>query len=152
MAVAMERLASTPTGKNQACFSSGDNQPATTGDTPSGIAVARMRSQVLVELPSSVKPNATPVPVIAASPAVTTGWPLGRAIVTAHPSRQERQSRVTIGLLSRLILSMGLNLQFHHVFFLVDCMAIRTTLILRVFLCPYASRSTGSVRHQVAMV
>ena len=32
MAVAMERLASTPTGKNQACFSSGDNQPATKGD------------------------------------------------------------------------------------------------------------------------
>ena len=49
MAVAMERLASTPTGKNQACFSSGDNQPATKGDdTASGIAVARMSSQVLV--------------------------------------------------------------------------------------------------------
>ena len=48
MAVAMERLASTPTGKNQACFSSGDSQPATKGDdTASGIVVARMSSQVL---------------------------------------------------------------------------------------------------------
>ena len=87
MAVAMERLASTPTGKNQACSSSGDNQPATTGDdTASGIAVARMRSQVLVVLSSTVKPNATPAPVIAASPAVTTGWPLVRANVTKSPS------------------------------------------------------------------
>ena len=85
MAVAMERLASTPTGKNQACFSSGDNQPATTGDA-SGIVVARMSSQVLVILPSTVKLNAAPVPVIAASPAVTTGWPLVRANVTKSPS------------------------------------------------------------------
>ena len=54
MAVAMERLASTPIGKNQACFSPGDNQPATTGDA-SGIAVARMSSHVLVALSNTVK-------------------------------------------------------------------------------------------------
>ena len=48
MAVATDRLTNTPIGKNQACFSSGDNQPATKGD--SGIAMARMSSQVLVAL------------------------------------------------------------------------------------------------------
>ncbi len=82
----MERLASTPIGKNQACFSPGDNQPARRGDTASGIAVARMSSQVLVVLSNTVKPNATPVPVIAASSAVTKKWPLVRANVTKSPS------------------------------------------------------------------
>ena len=45
MAVAMDRPTSTPIGKNQACFSPSDSQPATTGDT-SGITVARISSQV----------------------------------------------------------------------------------------------------------
>ena len=72
-----------------ACFSSGDDQPARKGKTTSEITVIRIRSEVLVRLvvlSNTVKPNATPAPVMAASPAVTTEWPLGRAIVTAYPS------------------------------------------------------------------
>ena len=89
MADAMERLPSTPIGKNKACFSSGDDQPARKGETASEITVIRIRSEVLVRLvvlSNTVKPNATPTPVIAASPAVATEWPLWRSIVMASPS------------------------------------------------------------------
>ena len=76
-----------------------------------------MRSQVLVELPSSVKPNATPVPVIAASPAVTTGVAFGESqrhevsLITVtseqgrHRSAATASSDSVYGLISSSIMS-----------------------------------------------
>ena len=85
MAEAMERLTKTLIGKNATYIRRGDNQPARRGYTPSVITAARIRNHVPA-LSNTVKPNETPAPAIAANPAVTMESPLGRAIVTAHPS------------------------------------------------------------------
>ena len=85
MAEATVRLPKMLMENNRTFIRCEDSHPARKGNGPSVITVRRMRSQVLA-LSNTVKPNATPAPVIAANPAVTKKSPLGRAVVTAYPS------------------------------------------------------------------